>query len=79
LSSYLFLNPELIIVYYYFYCFQAIIQELINHEQTEVRQKALVILGERLEGMSAGKLKDETEVSIVVVRSFVWRYYRQRC
>jgi hypothetical protein len=71
-----FSNPELIVVIIFIFIFQAIIQELINHEQTEVRQKALVILGERLEGMSAGKLKDETEVSIVIVRSFVWRYYR---
>jgi hypothetical protein len=42
--------------------FVAIIQELIDHEQMEVRQKALVILGERLEGMTATKLKSDTEV-----------------
>jgi hypothetical protein len=43
----------------------AIIQELIDHEQMEVRQKALVILGERLEGMTATKLKNDTEVSFL--------------
>jgi hypothetical protein len=42
--------------------FVAIIQELIDHEQLEVRQKALVILGERLEAMNTTKLNSEAEV-----------------
>jgi len=44
--------------------FVAIIQELINHEQLEVRQKALVILGERLETMGGAKLKNDSEIDL---------------
>ena len=44
--------------------FVATIQELINHEQVEVRQKALVILGERLEGMGSTKLKNDAEIDL---------------
>jgi hypothetical protein len=58
--------------------FVAIIQELIDHEQMEVRQKALVILGERLESMTATKLKNDTEVSTPFLRtcSMMGRYCR---
>ena len=44
--------------------FVAIIQELIDHEKLDVRQKALVILGDRLESMTATKLKNDSEVRV---------------